>query len=167
MKNKEEIVTIEKTTDEIIEILETNGIPYSITACDDCDSFCVTINIGKSNCKTAPICVQACDKDIMYRIYPSEIVYIAIEKRKSVLYLQDKIIETNYPISYWTDILDSRVFAQPHYSFIVNLSYVRKITKDAIILSVSGKEISVYASLRKLKSFKETFDLYYNQADNN
>lgn len=151
-----------KSKEEISEILEANDIPFSLIEFRNCDHFCITIAIEQNNCCSHPIMVQSCGKDLLYRIYPQEIVYIAIESRKSVLYLYDKTIETNYPISHWINILDSCIFAQPHYSYIVNLHYVYEVTKDAVILKCADKEFSVYTSSRKIRAFKKTLTDFYN-----
>lgn len=155
-----------QSKEKITEILDANNIQYSITLCHDCNSCCIVINDEQCICCTPAIIVQSYDKDTLYKIHPHEILYIAIENRKSVLYLIDRKIETNYPITHWTDILDKRVFVQPHYSFIVNLNYVYEITKDYVILNYYDKKYSVYASSRKIGTFKKAFTDFYNHLHN-
>ena len=72
--------------------------------------------------------MQASNKDI-FKVYPHGILCIAIEDRKSVLYLTNRKIETNYHLDHWKGLLDLKIFAQPHHSFIVNLNYVDEVTK--------------------------------------
>lgn len=145
---------------KLIEFLEQNDISYSLQECCGCDRVCVDFNGEENACKkhccNSGIIVQASDKDVC-RIYPHEILYIAIEDRKSVLYLTDRKIETNCQFSYWKDILDLNTFAQPHHSFIVNLNYVDEVTKDFVKLKYAENEYSVYTSSRKLGAFKKAF----------
>ena len=100
--------------------------------------------------------MQTIDKDV-FRIYPDDIIYIAIEGRKSVLYLTDKKLETNYRLEHWTRILDPEIFAQPHHRFIVNLNYVQEVTKEWVKVRCEDKEYSVYTSTRKIGAFKKSF----------
>ncbi|MBQ2974690.1 MAG: LytTR family transcriptional regulator [Clostridia bacterium] len=86
-----------------------------------------------------------------------EILYIAVEGRKSVLYLTGRKLEANYRLEHWMGILDPEIFAQPHYSFIVNLNYVDSVTKEWVNMSCGDKEYSVYTSTRKIGAFKKSF----------
>ena len=100
--------------------------------------------------------VQTSNKDIC-RIHPNEIIYIAIENRKSAVYVYGKRIETNLSLEYWKDTLNPKIFAQPHSSFLVNLCYVEEVTKDFVKMKCKGKEYSVYTSTRKVSDFKKAF----------
>ena len=57
-------------------------------------------------------------------------VYIAIEDRKSVLYMIDRKVEINYRLDHWKELLDLGIFVKPHHSFLVNLKYVDEVTKE-------------------------------------
>ena len=84
-------------------------------------------------------------------------VYIAIEDRKSVLYLIDRKVETNYRLDHWKELLDLKTFAQPHHSFIVNLNYVDEVTKEWVKVKYRDKEYQVYTSSWKIGAFKKAF----------
>lgn len=143
-----------KTKDEIIEMLDANGIDYNITKCNDCERICISL-CDDTNCScSSAITIQTCNKDIC-RFYPHEILYIAIEDRKSVLYLTDRIIETNYHLDHWKSVLNEKCFAQPHYSYIVNLKYVDEVTKDFVTLKCGEDKYKVYTSSRKIGAFKK------------
>ena len=146
-------ITQVKTKEEVIEILKANGIPYTVTSKDGSESICISFDKQK-NCPDTPITLKAGSKEIC-KVYPKEIMYIAIENRKSVLYLTDRKIETNYPLDYWKEALDEKAFAQPHYSFIVNLNYVDGVTKDFVTVKSADIEYKVYTSSRKLSAFKK------------
>lgn len=148
------------TKEKLIEFMEQNDIEYNLIDCFECDRFCVDINgeekSGKKHSCNFEIIIQTSKKDVC-RIYPCEILYIAIEDRKSVLYLTDKRVETNYLLDYWKGILDLKTFAQPHNSFIVNLNYVDEVTKEWVKVKYGDKEYSIYTSLRKIGAFKKAF----------
>lgn len=146
-----------KTKGDIIEILDANNIVYRITKCNDCERICISLS-DESNCScNSAIIVQSCNKDTVCKVYPHEILYIAIEDRKSVLYLTDRKIETYYNINHWKEALDEKVFAQPHYSYIVNLNHVDEVTKDFVKIKYDDKEYSVYTSSRKIGAFRKAF----------
>lgn len=145
-----------KTLEEIIEILNMNHIPHKVSRCCGYDRICILFNDDKYCCFDSAINVLTCGKDIC-KVYPHEILYIAIEKRKSVLYLTDRKIETHYPIEHWKSLLDDKIFTQPHYSYIVNLNYVHEVTKDFVKIKYIDKEYSIYTSSRKIGPFKKAF----------
>lgn len=148
----------EATKAKLIEFMEQNNISYNLLECCGCDRFCIDFTGEENNCKkyccNSRIIVQTSNKDIC-RIYPHEILYIAIEDRKSVLYLTDRKIETNYRLDHWKGILDLKIFAQPHHSFIVNLNYVDEVTKEWVKVIYNAKEYLIYTSLRKIGAFKK------------
>lgn len=151
----------EKVKSIVLEFLEKNEIPYSLIKHDDCESICVDLNFDDENFESdfyyVPLMVQTSDKDIC-KVYPYEIMHIAIEDRESVLYLIDKkVIRTNYNISHWEDVLSSRCFKRPHNSYIVNLNYVTAVTRDFVYLKYRKNQYSVYSSQRKISTFKKAF----------
>ncbi len=160
MRSSTNMAEKEATKEKLIEFMEQNDIAYSLLECFGCDRFCINISGEETKCKkhccNSGIIVQTCNKDV-YRIYPNEILYIAIEYRKSVLYLTDRKMETNYRLEYWKDILDSKTFAQPHNSFIVNLNYVNEVAKEWVKVRYGEKEYLVYTSSRKIGAFKKAF----------
>lgn len=145
-----------KTKAEIIEILDANGIDFNITTCGGCERICISLDGTNNGCNDV-IIVQTCNKDTVCRVHINEIMFIAIENRKSVLYLTDKKIETHYSIDFWKNKLDEDVFVQPHYSYIVNLNYVDEVTKDFVKIKYRDKEYSVYTSSRKIGAFRKAF----------
>ncbi|MBQ3004863.1 MAG: LytTR family transcriptional regulator DNA-binding domain-containing protein [Alphaproteobacteria bacterium] len=145
---------------KLIEFMEQNDITYNLIECCGRERICIDFSGEKNSCKkyccSSGIIVQTRNKDV-YRIYPHEILYIAIEDRKSVLYLTNGRIETNCLLEHWKGILDLKTFAQPHHSFIVNLNYVDEVTKDFVKIRYGNKEYSVYTSSRKVAAFKKAF----------
>ena len=139
-----------KTKEEITEILNNSGLSYFPTIYRGCDGFFIPV----SNLDYPGLSVTLCNKDIC-RVHPHEILYIAIEDRKSVLYLKDRKIETHYSMEHWKEVLDEKSFAQPHYSYLVNLNYVEEVSKDFVIVKYGEKEYKVYTSMRKIGAFKK------------
>ena len=150
----------EATKAKLIEFMEQNDIAYNLLECCGCDRFCIDFTGGENTCKrhccNSGIIVQTINKDVC-RIYPHEILYIAIEDRKSILFLINKKVETNKSLTYWKNILDLKSFAQPHHSFIVNLNYVDEVTKEWVKVKYRDTEYSVYTSSRKIGAFKKAF----------
>lgn len=143
-----------QTKAEITELLADNGLSCIPITYYGCDGLFVPLEDSEI-CDFSPgIPVTACNKDICI-VYPHEIVYIAIEGRKSVLYLTDRKIETYHPIEHWKTFLDEKSFAQPHYSYIVNLNYVSEVTKNFVKVKYGDKEELVYTSSRKIGAFKK------------
>ena len=145
---------------KLIDILEQLGLDFEIIKCCGCDRVCIDLSGDNNTCKryccNSGIIVQTSSKDVC-RIYPHEILYIAIEDRKSVLYLIDRKVETNYRLDHWKELLDLKTFAQPHHSFIVNLNYVDEVTKEWVKVKYRDKEYQVYTSSRKIGAFKKAF----------
>lgn len=155
------IYSNEKVKLTVLEFLEKNEIPYSLIENDDCESICIDLNFDdeafKSDFYYAPMVIETSDKNV-FRVFPYEIMHIAIEDRDSVLYLIDnKIIKTNYNISHWEDVLSSKCFKRPHHSYIVNLNYVTEVTQDYVYLKYRNKQYTIYTSQRKVRQFKKAF----------
>lgn len=155
-----QVTTKEETKSKLFGFMEENGMKYKLIECCGCERLCIDFsdkeNICKKHCCNSGIIVHTSKKEAL-RIYPHDIIYITIEKRKSVLYLKDRRVETNYNIDYWINLLDLNVFAQPHHSFIVNLNYVYEVNKDFVKVRYGEKEYSVYTSSRKISAFKRAF----------
>ena len=143
-----------KTKAEISELLSDSGLSCIPITYYGCEGLFVPLENSETRDFSPGIPVTACNKDICI-VYPHEIVYIAIEGRKSVLYLTDRKLETYHPIEYWKTVLDESSFAQPHYSYIVNLNYVSEVTKEFVKVRYGDKEELVYTSLRKIGAFRK------------
>ncbi len=150
----------EEAKAKLIEFMEQNNITYRLSECCSCENLCIDFSLEEKTCKkyccNSGIIVQTSNKELC-KVYPHEILYIAIENRKSVLYLTHGRVETNHQLDHWKGILDLEIFAQPHHSFIVNLNYVDEITKEFVKVKYGNKEYSVYTSLRKIGAFKKAF----------
>ena len=150
---------------KLIDVLEELDLNFKITECCGYKKICVNLNCEDVDCDrpccSLDIIVQTSSKDVC-RIHPCDIIYIAIENRKSAVYVDGKRIESNYSLSFWKETLNPKIFAQPHSSFLVNLCYVDEVTKDFVKMKHKGKDYSVYTSSRKLNDFKKAY-LEYNK----
>lgn len=145
----------------VVEFLDTSEIPYNVIEIDGVQKICIDLKHGRqiyeNNLYYMPISISTSNKDVC-KVYPYEIMYIAIEDRESVFHLTDKRkIKTNYHISYWEGILPTNCFARPHNSYIVNLNYVTEVTHDFVYLKYKEFKDSVYTSQRKVAKFKKAF----------
>ena len=144
----------QKTKTEITDLLSANGLTYIPITYYGCDGLFVPFEDSENFDFSPRIPVTACDKSVCI-VYPHEIVYIAIEGRKSVMYLTDRKLETYNSIEHWKIALDEKSFAQPHYSYIVNLNYVEEVSKDFVTLKCGEDKYKVYTSMRKIGAFKK------------
>lgn len=145
----------------VVEFFEKSEIPYSVIEIDGNKKICIDLVCGHQICKNkpyyTPLSVSISNKD-SFKVYPYEIMYVAIEDRDSVLHLTDKrIIKTSLNISYWENVLPNNCFARPHNSYIVNLNYVTEVTRDFVFLKYKENQCSIYTSQRKVAKFKKAF----------
>lgn len=149
-----------ETEAKLLGVLEQLNIDFKIIECCGARKICINMNCGDGDCNSpccsSDIIVQTSNKEEC-RIRQCDIIYIAIENRKSAVYVDGRRIETNYSLEHWKEILNPKIFAQPHSSFLVNLCYVEEVTKDFVKIKHQGKDYSVYTSSRKLSSFKKAF----------
>ena len=152
-----------ETESTLIDVLEQLGLNFKIIECCGSKKVCINLNCDDGDCNkpycSSDIIVQTSTKDEC-RIRQCDIIYIAIENRKSAVYIDGRRIETNYSLEHWKEILNPKIFAQPHSSYLVNLCYVEEVTKDFVKIKHKGKDYSVYTSSRKLNSFKKAFREY-------
>ena len=149
-----------ETEAKLLGVLKQLDLDFKIIECCGSRKICINLNCDDEDCNcpccSSDIIVQTSNKEEC-RIRQCDIIYIAIENRKSAVYVDGKRIETNYSLEHWKEILNPKIFAQPHSSFLVNLCYVEEITKDFVKIKHKGKDYSVYTSSRKLNRFKKAF----------
>ena len=117
---------------KLVDVLEQLGLNFNIIQCCGSRKICINVNCDNEDCEkiccNSDIIVQTSTKDAV-RIRQCDIIYIAIENRKSAVYVDGRRIETNYSLDYWKKSLNPKIFSQPHSSFLVNLCYVEEILK--------------------------------------
>ena len=121
-----------ETESKLVDFLEQLGLNFKIIECCGSRKICINMNCDDGDCNSpccsSDIIVQTSTKEEC-RIRQCDIIYIAIENRKSAIYVDGKRIETNYSLDYWKKTLNPKIFAQPHSSFLVNLCYVLLLQK--------------------------------------
>lgn len=101
--------------------------------------------------------------DEYYSVFTSDIVYITTEERKAVIITRtrQKKYYTNKKLSYWKEKLkDYDYFAQPHYSYLVNLRYVSDFNKTQLNIKVDLKTETLPISQRNYSNFKKAYFAY-------
>ncbi len=153
---------------KLIDFLKSNEIPFDLVKCCCYNRICISFEPQNDNhqkyCCNADIIVSTTDKN-SYRITPANIIFVTVEKRKTILFLTTGKLETKYPLNYWRKILDMRMFSQPHNSYIVNLNYVSEIKNGIVNLSYGDINYNIYSSHRKIPQFKKALINYYNLTD--
>lgn len=101
--------------------------------------------------------------DGIIKIKKSHIVYAAIERRKVLLQTLETCIEANEPFNYWKEKLKDKLFFQVHQSYIVNMRYVKSITKTSATMSYincakgTDEKYNVHVSSRKSAEFRKVY----------
>ena len=95
--------------------------------------------------------------------YHSNTQIITIEERKAVIITRtrQKKYYTNKKLSYWKEKLkDYDYFAQPHYSYLVNLRYVSDFNKTELNINVDLRSETLPISQRNYSNFKKAYFAY-------
>lgn len=103
------------------------------------------------------------DKNIAtFKIHYCEILYVESIGRKTFLHLiNDKVIQTTYPLKKWLTLLDDKGFSQVYKSFIVNLSYIDEIKDNELCLS---NDVYIPVSRYYKEKFKKDYYLHLRTA---
>lgn len=89
-----------------------------------------------------------------------EIVCVETSQRKVLVYTVNGIIQSNESMDYWRSVLTLPCFYFPHRCYIINMRFVRNVTKDTITLKYAGEEKQAFLAKRKYAKFKDTYLLY-------
>lgn len=108
--------------------------------------------------------VMSVERGGVARVYTKDILYITISKRKTLVVTKHGEYHSDKTLDEWKSELDSKCFAQPHYSYIVNLQNVYKIEKgEVLLLKNNGELISVKITQRRITPFKNQFFDYLSE----
>ena len=92
-------------------------------------------------------------------VVPSQISYIESNRRKVILHIDAKELETYASIGSLLDVLP-RTFVQCHKSFLVNLAHVSELRKDDVLLHDGN---SVPVSQKRRKEVQEALKAFLRQ----
>ncbi len=107
------------------------------------------------------------ENSTVHRVYIKDILYITIQKRKTLLVTKHGEIRSDKTLSEWEKCFEGMCFARPHYSYLVNLQNIVRLGKyEVILLKNDGTEIPIKISQRKFKEFREKFfDCFSSETD--
>ena len=88
----------------------------------------------------------------------SDIIFVEISGRKTIVHTPAKDYLSIYPMQYWEQKLPHSCFFQSHRSFRINLRYVTDFDHDTIRLFHNN--FQAYLTRRKYSQFKEAYLLY-------
>lgn len=88
----------------------------------------------------------------------SDIVMLEMDGRKVTLHTTNECIVTDKSLKEWAELLPESSFFACNRGFIVNLSHIKKITSDKIIMDKDGLE--AYLTKRKHAEIKKRWLLY-------
>ena len=97
------------------------------------------------------------DKDDTVRIFSDDILYIEIVNRHTKVVTAKNEFLSNNSIDYWYSNLPKTSFYMVHSSFIINLRFVIKYTRDHVVLENND---TIPIAYRKQSSFKHFFSDY-------
>ena len=92
------------------------------------------------------------------RFNSSDIVMLETVGRKIKIYTVNETITTDKSLKEWMTILPDSIFYLCHRSFIVNISHIKKITSDKVIMDKNNLE--AYLTQRKHAEIKKKWMIY-------
>ncbi|MDE7247794.1 MAG: LytTR family transcriptional regulator, partial [Lachnospiraceae bacterium] len=93
-------------------------------------------------------------------LLPEDIVYIEAFAHNTELYTKEKHYCVREGISVWRERLPGEMFCSCHRSYLVNLSHVVRLEKEAVIL-YDGRQIPL--SRRSYKEVNQAFIRFYSR----
>lgn len=89
-----------------------------------------------------------------------EIVCVEASQRKVLVYTVNQVMQSTKNMDYWRHALSIPCFYSPHRSYIINMRFTAKITKDTITLKYANSQKDVFLARRRYSNFKDTYLLY-------
>lgn len=89
-----------------------------------------------------------------------DIICVENSQRKCLLFTTNGTIQAQCGFEQLKEKLDLPCFYVTYRSFIVNMRYVRQITKDSVLLAHRDKKKEAYLARRRFSDFKDAYLLY-------
>ena len=89
-----------------------------------------------------------------------DIICVENSQRKCLLFTTNGTIQAQCGFEQLKEKLDLPCFYVTYRSFIVNMRYVRQITKDSVLLAHRDKKKEAYLARRRYSDFKDAYLLY-------
>jgi DNA-binding LytR/AlgR family response regulator len=101
-------------------------------------------------------CIVIRTQSGLYKVFFHELMYVEVIKRTTYFYLKNELtIESILPITQVElELLRDSRFVKPHRSYIINLEYVKALTKDGFTM-INGRSIPI--SRNVLKEIKQKY----------
>ncbi|MCC5894319.1 MAG: response regulator transcription factor [Alkalibacterium sp.] len=96
----------------------------------------------------------------MSRISQADVVYLEANRHQTILVTVNDEMEVKEPFSHFEDTLSSDNFIKTHRSYLVNLSHIKTLRKQDVVLD---DESTVPISRRKVKEVNQAFIDYYKR----
>jgi two-component system LytT family response regulator len=101
------------------------------------------------------------EADGSHLIFTQEILYICIQGRGTLIKTKSDEYESHCSLNEWCERLNTDLFCQAHYSYIVNLQNVKDLTKtDVILRGGADTPFTIAVSRRNYPAFKKSFFRY-------
>ncbi len=94
------------------------------------------------------------------KVYLNEILYIESYGHYTVIHTKEEVIETRRSIGELQTVLADKYFYMPHRSYLVNISRIRKITKQLVVMD-SGEELPIARG--KWEAVNQAYLNYYRR----
>ncbi len=94
------------------------------------------------------------------KVYLNEVMYIESYGHYTVIHTKEETVETRRSIGELQTALADKYFYMPHRSYLVNISRIRKITKQLIVMD-NGKELPIARG--KWEAVNKAYLYYYRR----
>lgn len=98
--------------------------------------------------------------DSYEKVYLNDLIYIESDRHNCTLQTTNGTVVTGMGISQFTEMLADKGFCMPHRSYLVNISHIRKITKQMVSLD-KGYEVPIARG--KWESISQSYLEYYRR----
>lgn len=159
-KNKNTIIMIITSFQHYIDDAMELRVYRYISKPFDKERFFTCLKFAFNNYLTSNKPIKIKSNDEITKINSCDIIYLSIENEKVYVHTYDGSIRTTENFGYWLRELDGLSFFQVHQSFIVNLAYVKKVSKGNALLICKDKTYNICVSTRKYVSFKKALHSY-------
>lgn len=96
------------------------------------------------------------------KLLPEEIIYCEVTKHQTVFHTIRGDFSQYTTLRAIENKLNGNTFCKCNHCYLVNLSYVKEIEGDEVILGYDGKEVSLIISRNKKKPFADAFKTHLN-----
>lgn len=104
------------------------------------------------------------DKKLI-RVKSREIVYAEARLKNVIVHTVSESYTVREPLKAIRSALTSTDFAVPHNSYVVNMNYISKFSREEIILDVRDRKVPVHIANKKQPEFKRRFLAFIGEGE--